>query len=40
MAMTTEARQILEMLADGKISVQEAEQLLQAIGSPTHTEER
>src|SRR5262245_59054512 len=33
MTTTTEARQVLEMLSQGKVSVQEAEQLLQAVAS-------
>jgi hypothetical protein len=32
--MSEERRQVLEMLSSGKISVQEAEQLLQAVGAP------
>jgi hypothetical protein len=32
--MSEETRQVLEMLAQGKINVQEAEQLLQAVKSP------
>jgi hypothetical protein len=32
--MNEESRQVLEMLAQGKVSVQEAEQLLQAIKTP------
>lgn len=32
--MSEERRQVLEMLSEGKISVQEAEQLLQAVTSP------
>jgi hypothetical protein len=38
--MSEETRQVLEMLSSGKISVQEAEQLLHAIGAPVHTEEK
>ena len=32
--MTEERRQVLEMLAQGKVTVQEAEQLLQAVAQP------
>jgi hypothetical protein len=32
--MSEEKRKILEMLSDGKVSVQEAEQLLQAVDAP------
>ena len=32
--MSEETRQVLEMLSQGKINVQEAEQLLQAVGLP------
>src|SRR5262245_415965 len=38
--MTEETRKVLEMLSNGKITVQEAEQLLQAIATPGRTEER
>ncbi len=31
--MSEETRQVLEMLSNGKVSVQEAEQLLQAVGA-------
>jgi len=33
--MSEERRQVLEMLSEGKISVPEAEQLLQAVATPT-----
>jgi len=33
--MSEETRKVLEMLSNGKVSVQEAEQLLQAVGAPT-----
>ena len=36
--MSEEKRKILEMLSNGKISVQEAEQLLQAVEAPSQTE--
>lgn len=35
--MSEETRQVLEMLSSGKISVQEAEQLLRAVGTPGAT---
>jgi hypothetical protein len=35
--MTEETRKVLEMLADGKINVPEAEQLLQAVSAPPVT---
>ena len=35
--MSEERRQVLEMLSAGKISVQEAEQLLQAVASPAQS---
>jgi hypothetical protein len=35
--MTEETRKILEMLSIGKVSVPEAEQLLQAVGAPSAT---
>jgi hypothetical protein len=35
--MSEETRQVLEMLSNGKVSVQEAEQLLQAVATPGHT---
>ena len=38
--MSEETRKVLEMLSSGKISVQEAEQLLQAISAVPHTEEK
>jgi hypothetical protein len=33
--MSEETRQVLEMLSNGKVSVQEAEQLLQAVAAPS-----
>jgi hypothetical protein len=33
--MSEETRKVLEMLSNGKVSVQEAEQLLQAVGAPS-----
>jgi hypothetical protein len=36
--MSEEKRKILEMLSNGKISVQEAEQLLQAVEAPSQIE--
>jgi hypothetical protein len=39
MAMSEERRQVLEMLSSGKINVQEAEQLLQAVKPPTQPDE-
>jgi hypothetical protein len=39
MAMSEERRQVLEMLSAGKINVQEAEQLLQAVKPPTQPDE-
>jgi hypothetical protein len=39
--MSEDTRKVLEMLADGKIGIQEAEQLLQAVATPiSRTEER
>jgi hypothetical protein len=38
--MNEETRKVLEMLSSGKITVQEAEQLLQAIGAPSQPEGR
>ena len=35
--MSEETRKVLEMLSAGKVSVHEAEQLLQAVASPAHT---
>ena len=35
--MTEETRKVLEMLSSGKVTVQEAEQLLQAVGAPGTT---
>ena len=35
--MSEETRKVLEMLSNGKVSVQEAEQLLQAVASPSAT---
>ena len=37
--MSEERRQVLEMLSAGKINVQEAEQLLQAVKPPTQLDE-
>jgi hypothetical protein len=37
--MSQETRQVLEMLANGKVSVHEAEQLLQAVAAPAQNEE-
>src|SRR5262249_60467114 len=36
--MSEETRKVLEMLSSGKITVQEAEQLLQAVGTPAPQE--
>jgi hypothetical protein len=36
--MNEETRKVLEMLSSGKITVQEAEQLLQAVGAPAPQE--
>jgi SHOCT-like protein len=38
--MNEEKRKVLEMLSNGKISVQEAEDLLQAVATPGGTEDR
>jgi hypothetical protein len=38
--MSEEKRQVLEMLSNGRINVQEAEQLLQAVEEPSQTEAR
>ena len=38
--MSEETRKVLEMLSAGKISVQEAEQLLQAVGAPGPSDEK
>jgi hypothetical protein len=38
--MSEERRKVLEMLAGGQVSVQEAEQLLQALAAPGRTEEQ
>jgi SHOCT-like protein len=38
--MSEETRKVLEMLSSGKITVQEAEQLLQAVASPAGTDEK
>jgi hypothetical protein len=38
--MNQETRQVLEMLSNGKVSVQEAEQLLQAVAVASPTEEK
>jgi len=35
--MTEETRKVLEMLSNGKVSVQEAEQLLQAVTAPSQS---
>jgi hypothetical protein len=35
--MSEETRKVLEMLSNGKVSVQEAEQLLQAVSAPGQT---
>jgi hypothetical protein len=37
--MSEETRKVLEMLSNGKVSVQEAEQLLQAVAAPNATTE-
>ena len=38
--MSQETRQVLEMLSSGKVTVQEAEQLLKAVVAPGPTEEK
>jgi len=38
--MTEERRQVLEMLSQGKVTVQEAEQLLQAVAAPGPDEKK
>ena len=38
--MSQEMRQVLEMLSGGKVTVQEAEQLLKAVAAPGSSEER
>jgi len=38
--MSEETRKVLEMLSSGKLSVHEAEQLLQAVATPTQAEEK
>src|SRR5512134_723079 len=38
--MSEETRKVLEMLSNGKVTVQEAEQLLQAVEVPTPTEDK
>ncbi len=38
--MSEETRKVLEMLSNGKISVHEAEQLLQAVVAPAQAEEK
>ena len=38
--MSEERRKVLEMLSNGKVSVQEAEQLLQAVSGPVPTEDK
>ena len=35
--MSEETRKVLEMLSNGKVSVQEAEQLLQAVAAPSQS---
>jgi SHOCT-like domain len=37
--MSHETRQVLEMLSEGKVNVQEAEQLLKAVGAASETED-
>ena len=37
---SVETRQVLEMLSQGKVSVQEAEQLLQAVASGANTDQK
>ena len=38
--MSEETRKVLEMLSNGKINVQEAEQLLQAVATPGRADEK
>ena len=38
--MSEETRKVLEMLSSGKVSVQEAEQLLKAVGAPARRRTR
>src|SRR5215831_13056370 len=38
--MSEESRKVLEMLSNGKITVQEAEQLLRAVGTPDQAEDK
>ena len=38
--MSQETRQVLEMLSGGKVTVQEAEQLLQAVAAPSQADEK
>src|SRR5256885_15008827 len=38
--MSEETRRVLEMLSSGKVTVQEAEQLLQAVTAPAQTGEK
>ena len=38
--MSDETRKVLEMLSEGKVSVQEAEQLLQAVAAPGQGDDR
>jgi hypothetical protein len=38
--MINETRQVLEMLSSGKVSVQEAEQLLKAVAAPGPTDDK
>jgi SHOCT-like protein len=40
MVMNEETRKVLEMLSSGKITVQEAEQLLQAVAAPVSDEKK
>ena len=38
--MSEETRRVLEMLSNGKVNVDEAEQLLQAVNAPSHTDDK
>jgi hypothetical protein len=38
--MSEETRKVLDMLANGRVSVQEAEQLLQAVAAPSATDDK
>ena len=38
--MSDETRRVLEMLSNGKVTVQEAEQLLNAVGAAAHADEK